>query len=302
MWQRKKRLSQNRVSTNVVWFLSFIVVATAVVLGCSKDSTTAASSTTDDTDDVVVATANAKTLRLSEVKSILPEGVSLEDSTLLTNAYIERWVRDALMLAEAEKNVPKDLNIDQLVRDYRASLILHNYEQLLVEQSLDSIITEVELNEYYEKNKDQYQLESNIIRFHFIKVSNNAPRLDKLKQWWEVGDQKKLIEYCMTHAESFMLKDSVWKKEEDVAAEFPKGTFNSRDLSSKKDITLKEGEFLYFLRVFDFKPQKEIAPLDYIRGQATKFILHTRKIKLLEAKKEELYEKAMKKQEIKIRL
>jgi hypothetical protein len=254
----------------------------------------------EQNNDPVVATASNKELRLSEIHSIMPPNISEDDSTLMANAYIERWVREVLMQQEAEKNVPKDLNIDQLVRDYRASLILHNYEKLLVEQLLDSVITEAEMNEYYEKNKEQYQLESNIIRYHFIKVPRNAPRIEKLKQWWEEGDQPKLLEYCRANAESYMLKDSTWKKEEEVAAEFPKGTFSTSDLSSKKDITLKEGDYLYFLRVFDFKRQKEIAPLEYIREQATKFILHNRKLKLLEAEKEKIYDKALQDNEIKI--
>ncbi len=68
-----------------------------------------------------------------------------EDSSLIINAYVERWIRETLLLLEAERNIPSDLNIDKLVRDYRASLVRHSYEQFLVEQLLDSTVTKAEL-------------------------------------------------------------------------------------------------------------------------------------------------------------
>lgn len=57
------------------------------------------------------------------------------------------------MQHEAEVNLPPDLNIDKLVRTYRASLITHNYEVALAEQLLDSTISQAELNDFYEKIK-----------------------------------------------------------------------------------------------------------------------------------------------------
>lgn len=250
-------------------------------------------------EDVVLAKAHNKTLYLSELDGMIPQNVSEQDSVMVVNAYIERWTRKALMLHEAERNLPKDLDIDGLVRDYRASLILHNYEQMLVEQELDSTIAQAELNTYYEKNKEQYQLESSIIRCNFIKIPTSAPDIKDAKKWWEQEDSLKLMKYCNTFAESFLLEDSTWHKVDDIAAEFPKGTFN-KSMKSNRTLSLKDGDYHYFLKVLEKKSQKEIAPLEFIRGQATKFILHNKKIKLLEQKKEELYEKGIRRNYVKI--
>ena len=54
--------------------------------------------------------------------------------------------------------------------------------------------------------------------------------------------------------------------------------------------TIQDNDFLYFFRLLELVNRKEIAPLSYIENQASKVILHRRKIKLLEEKKEELYE------------
>ncbi|MFN6071273.1 MAG: hypothetical protein ACK489_03305, partial [Bacteroidota bacterium] len=72
-----------------------------------------------------------KSLYIKDLEGMFPPGTSAYDSSLITNAYTQRWVREAVLLYEAENNLPKDLNIDRLVRDYRSSLVRNNYEQVL---------------------------------------------------------------------------------------------------------------------------------------------------------------------------
>ena len=250
-------------------------------------------------DDVVLAKVFNKTLYLSELDGMIPQGVTHEDSMNIINAEVERWAREAVLMQEAEKNIPNDLNIDRLVRDYRSSLIRHNYEKLLVEVKLDSIISEAELNAYYEKNKEQYQLESSIFRCHIIKIPLEAPNLDQLRIMWRSTneeDLKKMKEYCEENADFYMLEDTVWLAIDEVRAQLPKGT----NIFPNQDLTQSNNKFLYFLKVLEKKSQKEIAPLGFIREQAQKVILHKRKKKLLEAKKEELYERESRKNNVKI--
>ena len=88
-------------------------------------------------NDVELAKVFSKKLFLSELEGMVPDGATPEDSTKIINAEVERWTRETLLMQEAEKNIPADLNIDELVRDYRMSLVRHNYEQFLVETQLD---------------------------------------------------------------------------------------------------------------------------------------------------------------------
>ena len=250
-------------------------------------------------DDVVLAKVFNKTLYMSELDGMIPQGVTHEDSMNIINAAVERWAREAVLMQEAEKNIPSDLNIDRLVRDYRSSLIRHNYEKLLVEVKLDSLISEAELNAYYEKNKEQYQLESSIFRCHIIKIPLNAPDLNQLRTMWrstKEEDLKKMKKYCEQNADFYMLEDTVWLTIDEVRAQVPKGT----SIFPNQDLMQSNKEFLYFLKVLEKKSQKEIAPLGFIREQAQKVILHQRKKKLLEDKKEELYERESRKNNVKI--
>ncbi len=267
-----------------VWFLLF---AGIFFFACQTTPTD------DVVTDKVLATVQNKSLYLSELDGMLPEDTNLEDSVKIINAYVERWIRKSLLMQEAERNIPKDLNIDELVRDYRASLVQHTYEQMLVEQDLDSLITNRELDEFYERNKEQYQLDAPIVRCNFIKIPQDAPDLPLIRDLWRTNkmeDRQKLLNLCNKNAKEYLLADSIWSKVDFIAKELPKGAINTNNIGSRKAFTIQDNDFFYFFRLYEIVNRKAIAPLSYIEDQAAKVILHRRKIKLLEEKKEELYE------------
>lgn len=261
------------------------------------------SSDKEDNVDKLLAQVHSKKLYLSEMDGMFPEGTTAEDSAATIRAYVQRWLRESLLQHEAEVNLPPDLNIDKLVRIYRASLITHNYEVALAEQLLDSTISQAELNDFYEKNKEQYQLETPIVRCHFIKVQLPVPEEDNLRKLWNSNkkdDLEKLIKYCNKNTAVHILEDSIWYDLDDIAVELPPGTLTADNVGSKKDFTQRDANFQYYFRLFESKNRKDIAPLSYIEGQARKVILHNRKIKLLSDTKEELYEREMRRGNVKI--
>lgn len=244
-----------------------------------------------------------KTLYISEMEGLFPEGTTSADSAVIINAFVQRWIREAVLLHHAERSIPKDLNIDKLVRDYRASLIRHNYEKFLVGELLDSAVSKNELVEFYEANKDQYQLETPIIRCFFIKVPLPVPEAELLRRLWNSNsaeDFPRLAAYCNQYAEAHLLADSAWYKVEDIARNLPKGTLTVDNVSAKRDFSQRDETYQYYFKVFELKNRKEIAPLSYIEDQARKVILHKRKLELLEETKDDMYEQALRRNQIEI--
>ncbi len=256
--------------------------------------------------DRLIAQVYDKKLYAAEVQSLIPEQSTAEDSILMGNAYIDRWTRESVMMHEAEKNIPADLEIDQLVQDYAASLVMHQYEKTVVESLLDTLIDEKELQAYYEENKSQYVLESTIVRCHFIKVPATSPekaikRIEKLwRQNRKSRDFSNLVELCNVYASTFYLSDSIWYKLDLISQEMPAGALNESVIRSNEVFQLENDDYYYFLKVLEIKDRKEIAPLTYIQEQASKVILHRRKIELLAKLNEDLYQRAAAQDQIKI--
>ncbi|MFK8006219.1 MAG: hypothetical protein AB8H03_07605 [Saprospiraceae bacterium] len=275
-------------------FYSYIFLLTI----CFLASCTPAEKTMEETD-VELAKVFSKKLFLSELEGMVPGGATPEDSTKIINAEVERWTRETLLMLEAEKNIPADLNIDELVRDYRMSLIRHNYEQFLVETQLDSIISNQEISAYYEKNKEQYQLQSSILRCFLIKVPKSSPNLDQLRSWWQSSnneDTNKMKDYATQNASFYMLEKDTWYQQSDLRAQLPQGT----NLNPNQDLNQSDENHFYFLKVFEKKSRKQLAPLGYIEDQIKKVILHKRKMVLLDQRKEELYDRETSKKNVKI--
>jgi len=252
--------------------------------------------------DRLLAQVYNKNLYASELNEVVPEGTNPTDSTLLVSAFVQRWVRDQLLMYEAERNIPKDLNIDELVRDYRASLVRFNFEEQIIAEKLDSTVSEAEVRSFYEKNQDQFQLESTILKCLLLKLPPKAPQAEVNKLWYSrnPADEPKLANYAKQWAAMAMLNREKWYKLEDIAALLPKGTLTSENVSSRREGTLSDGDYRYYYRVIEAVQGKTTAPFDYVREQASKIILHKRKQELLDGWKESLYQKELRRENIKI--
>jgi len=275
-------------------FILAVILLLSGLISCSKKDNASR-------NDRLLAVVYSKELRLSALEGMFPEGTTKSDSILIINAFVQRWIRETLMLSEAERSLPKDMNVDKLVRDYRASLIKNNYEQVLIEQLLDSLVTEEELSSFYERNKEQYQLETSIIRCLFIKLPRNTPGQDSLNRWWNSANERslaKMEKYCQANAAVYNLKGVTWNRIDDIAEELPTGTLTMENISSRREFTLSDDTFKYYFRLLEIKNSREIAPLEFIKEQARKYILHQRKLKLLEQKREDLYRLALRKKDI----
>ncbi|WP_246144126.1 peptidylprolyl isomerase [Neolewinella aurantiaca] len=244
-----------------------------------------------------------KTLRLSELEGMFPEEATANDSLVIREAFIRRWLRETVLQYEAERNLPTDLNIDRLVRDYRASLVSSHYEEVLISMRLDSTITQEELEAYYESSKGQYLLEKPIVRCLFIRVPYPTPEEELLQQLWNNGkitDTMALENYCERLSEVALLDPTAWYSLDDIAQQLPEGTLTASNVNSKREFSQQDGSNRYYFRLLEMKPRLEIAPLSYVEEQARKVILHGRKAKVLNEAREDIYERELRSKNIKI--
>lgn len=255
-----------------------------------------------DHEDPLLAAVYSQTLRLSDIKPILQTEASHEDSTMYANSLIEKWVRDAILMHEAERNIPADLDIQKMVDDYRSSLILMTYKQKLVQEKLDTAVTKGQLEAYYEQSKNQYVLDEPILKATFLKINKESTEYERLDQLWKNGNYDDL---AMEEDNLFDLKltdDSRWYTWKDINALIPKNFWTWNEVKSKEPRFKSAGNFKYYIKVESFEDKNQIAPLSYIEDQAMKVILHKRQTEILENLMEDLYNKYSKDKNIKINI
>ena len=146
-------------------------------------------------DDEAVAQVGQVKLYRSELDKVIPKGVSQEDSTRLAQQYINTWASDMVFvniaeeqLSKAEKDVAKELE------DYRKSLLKYRYEQLYVNERLDTSVTDDMVEEYYNAHQDKFILERPVVKARYLNISADSPNLEPIRRRMSSDDASDLVE------------------------------------------------------------------------------------------------------------
>lgn len=281
----------------MISFIKFLLVC-LVFIGYSCDE-----NIQTNNGNFILARVYNKTLYIKDLEGMFPPGTSAYDSSLITNAYTQRWVREAVLLYEAENNLPKDLNIDRLVRDYRSSLVRNNYEQVLLEQLMETEISASELADFYDKNKIQYQLDNPIVKAYVIVVPKIISVRDSLKYLWKNANDvhlARLKNICEEYELAYILDGNKWNEWKNLANFLPRNIGFEEFSKKGKDFSIQDGEFEVWVKILDSKKPQEIPPIEYVEEQLKRMLLLSRKTRLLEEKKEDMFEIAKRKGQIEI--
>ena len=74
-----------------------------------------------------------------------------DDSIAIVRDFVEKWVRNQLILSKAELNLTdEEKDVEQQIDNYRTSLLIYAYEQSYLRQNLDTVVTDKEVEKYYE--------------------------------------------------------------------------------------------------------------------------------------------------------
>lgn len=241
-------------------------------------------------------------------KSDIPEDVlnkfSIGDSNGLLNSYIDKWLENQVLLNAAEGFLDEEeKNNEQLINDYKNSLIVFQYQQKLIKEKLDTAVSESEILEFYNSNSSNFILKKNIVKIRYIKIENKNADVNKIKKLIqnpsEINDRI-LNQYAQEKAINFYL-DSNWLFLDDITKEIPldENYNQQRFLSNNKYIQLEENGVLYILYIIDFRIKNNNSPLEFEKENIKETILYKRKMAFLSKIQEDLYNNALEKGDIK---
>lgn len=234
-------------------------------------------------EEEIVALVNTQKLFRDDIKSILPENYTKNDSTLLVRSFINNWALKQLLLSKAEKNSSLETSneINKLVNDYRESLLINNYKEMLINQQLDTTIYSTEIDEFYEINKENFKLNEDLIKIKYLHFDHkvvNKNELIRLFRSERIDDLESLQKQQLSFKQ-FQFNVDIWTSVDKVSTILP----FSRDilLNKTKYLEKQDSIGLYLISINDVLVRNETAPLNYIKPQIKQMILHRRKIELI---------------------
>lgn len=234
-----------------------------------------------------------------DLSGIIPTGTSKQDSISITKNFIQNWIRQKVVLHKAEENLDNEKkDVEKQLTDYRNSLITYAYEKALIEQNLDTSISEKEVEDFYNSNQSNFELKDNIIKVIYLKLSKKSPKIDKAKQWYK-SDAKKdrvsLTEYCHQYAINYYLDENVWLLFDDLLKEIPIRTYDKDQfLQNNRNIEIEDSLNVYLVSIKGFKIKNSVSPLSFEENNIRTMIINQRKLKLIEQMEQQTFESAKK--------
>ncbi len=236
----------------------------------------------------------------TDLKGLVSEGTLPKDSLLITRNFIENWVRQKLVIQQAEKNLTSaQMDFTKQLDNYKNSLIIYTYENALVRQKLDTLITEEEVQNYYDANQQNFLLKDNIVQMQYVKLplkSTIAKQIKKLLSSDNQDDKNKLSEMCERNAADYFLDNENWLLFNDLLKQIPIKTYNQEEfLKNHRDFEYQDSLFIYLVRFKDFKIKETVSPLNFEEQRIRDIILNKRKIDMIGRMQDDIFSNAQKK-------
>lgn len=243
-----------------------------------------------------------QTLYVDDLERVMPTGISSDDSVLFAESYVRNWIEDALLQNKAQRNVANDPEVEALVSAYRRALVLHLYQQRLIDQRLMSEMSSFQIDSFYRENISQFLLEEPLVKGLYIKVPLKDAGVKNVRKWYTQRDEEvlELLEkYSLQHAADYLYFYDKWIPLAEVLDKLPIDVSKSMARRvNDKHLELKDTAFYHFLHIDSLLSVGEPMPLDYAEGEIREMLTNIKRVEFMRQVRDELYDEAQEKNRI----
>jgi hypothetical protein len=260
----------------------------------------------DNGNKDIIARVYDKYLYKDDIEEIAKSSALKHDSASVIKAFVDNWIHQQVVIHKAESNLNAEKkDVEKQLEEYRNSLIRYAYERELIQQKLDTNVTDKEIESFYDANPDNFQLKNNILRVIFLKLNKKSPKLGKVRDLYKSENPKDkawLEDYCRQYALNYYLDDKTWLQFDDLLKEIPIKTYDQEEyLQNNRNIEVEDSTNIYFISIKGFKIKNTLSPLSFEKNNIRTMMINQKKLKLIEDMEKQAYEEAKNKSEIEVR-
>ncbi len=233
-----------------------------------------------------------------DIEARIPKGTLSQDSAHIAEKIINDWTLQQVMLKKAKENAVSAAAFEKQIEEYKNSLILYDYQNRVLSQRLDTVVSAEEIAAYYQQNMSQFYLKSNIVRVRFVKLRKDHRLADKIKKAVFTAalsdeDMLQLAKWCRQAADNYYLEEDQWLYFNDLLREVPIQTYNQEDfLKNNRNIEISAGDAVYYVRIVDFKVRDMVSPLNFETERIRQILLNHRRQVFLQTMQQDLMREA----------
>lgn len=278
-----------------------LFVCSLVLLACKTKQDNAGTAT-----EQTVANVNGSQLLFSDVAAILPNEMTSQDSAAFAKNYIKKWASNEVFYQQALNYLSdEELNVDKELEAYKKELIAYKFQTKLVNEKLDTTVTNEQIEKFYNNNNSLFLLKNNIVKVLYVKTPTNIPNFEKLKSLCyssnNAKDAEQLQSLCVQYANNFYMNDNTWLLFEDLKKEIPQlKEIPEYSLQRGKTFEFIDNNSFYFLKIIDIKSKNTLSPINFEKPNIKNMLINQRKQQLIYNIKKDFFDKALTNKEIEI--
>ena len=250
----------------------------------------------NDNSNDLIARAGENYLYQNE----LPSFSSQQDSLIRYKNFVELWAKEKLLfdlsltnLSQSKKN-----ELDLLIEKFKIDLYINSYKDLIVNSRIDSIVTDEEIESFYNTNIDNFTLNETLLKYRYLKVPIDNININRIRRYIQrlSNDDRNFLDSLNFQFADLKVNDSVWFTERDVISsiEFINQNNKSNFMRVNRLYEIKDDQYINYFIVKDLLKSGNIPPLSYLYDRIKLNIINQRKIDLIQNINVEILNDALK--------
>ena len=257
---------------------------------------TSCSNISDNNSNDLIARAGENFLYQNQ----LPSFSSEQDSILRYLNYIETWAKEKILydlsltnLSQSKKN-----DLDLLVEKYKVDLYINSYKDLIVNSRIDSIVTDQEIESFYNRNIGNFKLNENLLKYRYLKVPNDNINISRIRRYIQRLNEndREFLDSLNFQFADLKINDTMWFTEREVISsiEFINQKNKSNYMRINRLYELEDDQYTNYFIVKDLLKSGNIPPLSYLYDRIKSNIINQRKLNLIQNINKEILNDALK--------
>ena len=235
-----------------------------------------------------------------DIVDLVPKGTSKKDSIAIVKSFIDRWATQKLLFEAAERNIGSDkvAEFKSLIEQYKIDLYTKAHIESLVIRQIDTIVTDVQIEDYYTKNKQYFKNSSELVKLRYINLVKENPKFAKIKSKFSsfTKNDRKELEQLAVQFKSYAFNDSIWVDINQVFEKIPFINLENKQkyVSSGMNFQYPDSTTVWLVKINKVLPKDSPTPLEFLKPTIKQIIINNRKLELINTIEKEITNDAIK--------
>ena len=241
-----------------------------------------------------IARVGKSYLYLEDIANLVPSGTSKKDSIAIVKSFIDRWATQKLLFEASERNISKAKvsEFNELIDQYKVDLCTKAYLEDLVIRQIDTVVTEAQIESYYNTNKQFFKNSSELVKMRYINLVKENPKFANIKAKFSSFTKKdrKELEQQAVKFKSYAFNDSIWVDINQVYEKLPFVNIENKNkyISSGINFDYPDSTTVWLVKVNKVLPKDSPTPLEFLKPTIKQIIINNRKLELINTLEKEI--------------